>query len=91
MSAAYNPYLKKYVAIHMLNRDNRIVMRTAAKITGPWSAPELIFRPERTSNTDLFNAAKEHPELQGQGGKLMYVTYINSVDYAPHLIEITLN
>ena len=91
MSAAYNRYLNKYVAVHMLNRDNRVVMRTAPRITGPWSEPELFFRPPRTSVEDLFNAAKEHPELQRQGGKVMYVTYINSAEYAPHLIEVTLN
>ena len=90
MSAAWNAYLNQYVAIHMLNRDNQIVMRTAPKITGPWSAPQLIFRPQRESSEDLFNAAKEHPELQVQGGKVLYITYINSAEYAPHLIEVTL-
>ena len=90
MSAAYNPYLRQYVAVHMLNRNNKIVMRTAPKLTGPWSEPELIFRPQRTSDEDLFNAAKEHPELQARGGKVMYITYVNSAEYAPHLIEVTL-
>lgn len=90
MSAAYNSYLGKYVAVHTLLRENKIVMRTAPKITGPWSEPKLIYRPKRTDGKDIFNAGKEHPELQGQGGKVMYITYVNSAEYAPHLIEVTL-
>lgn len=90
MSAAYNPYLKRYVAVHTLLRDNKIVMRTAPKITGPWSRPELLYRPPRKSVKELFNAGKEHPELQEQGGKVMYITYVSSDEYAPHLIKVTL-
>ena len=90
MSATYNPHLKKYVAVHVFNRDNRIVMRTAPSIAGPWSKPETLFRPKRSSDKDLFNAGKEHPELQSQNGKVIYVTYVNSARYAPHLLEVTL-
>jgi uncharacterized protein DUF4185 len=35
MSAAYNHHLDKYVAIHSLHRENKIVMRTAPNIIGP--------------------------------------------------------
>ncbi len=90
MSAAYNAYLGKYVAVHTLLRDNKIVMRTAPRITGPWSEPHLLYRPPRTSSDDIFNAGKEHPELQRHGGKVIYITYVTSTEYAPHLIEVTL-
>lgn len=90
MSAAYNPYLGKYVAVHTLFRDNKLVLRTAPEITGPWSPPELIYRPPRKSSADIFNAGKEHPELQRHDGKVMYVTYVTSTEYAPHLLEVTL-
>lgn len=90
MSAAFNSYLGKYVAVHTLLRDNQLVMRTAPQITGPWSKPEVIYRPPRVSSADIFNAGKEHPELQLHGGKVMYVTYVTSTEYAPHLIEVTL-
>jgi Domain of unknown function (DUF4185) len=90
MSAAYNPYLKKYVAYHSLHRENKIVMRTAAQLTGPWSEPKLVYRPKRLADTDLIYAAKEHPELAGAGGRVQYVTFVNSSSYVPQLIEVTL-
>jgi hypothetical protein len=90
MSAAYNPYLKKHVAFHSHLRENKIVMRTAPRITGPWSASEVVYRPERVKDTDFFYAAKEHPELAREGGRVLYVTYVNSSTYVPQLIEVTL-
>jgi hypothetical protein len=90
MSAAYNPYLRKYVAYHSLHRENKIVMRTAGKLTGPWSEAQLVYRPERISDTDLIYAAKEHPELARAGGRVQYVSYVNSSSYVPQLIEVSL-
>ena len=90
MSAAYNPYLRKHVAFHSLHRENKIVMRTAERITGPWSDPQLVYRPERIKDTDLIYAAKEHPELAREGGRIVYVTFVNSATYVPQMIEVTL-
>jgi hypothetical protein len=90
MSAAYNPYLRKYVAYHSLHRENKIVMRTAGKLTGPWSEAQLVYRPERISDKDLIYAAKEHPELARAGGRVHYVSYVNSSSYVPQLIEVSL-
>jgi len=90
LSASYNPYLNKHLAIHVLNRENKLALRTAQRITGPWSAPEIFFQPSRKSAEDLFTAAKEHPELRREHGKLLYITYVNSSVYAPHLLEVRL-
>ncbi len=90
MSAAYNPYLRRHVAFHTLNREHKIVMRTAPEITGPWSEGEIAFRPERIANGDLIYAAKEHPELAREGGRVLYVTFVNSTTYVPQLVELTL-
>jgi Domain of unknown function (DUF4185) len=90
MSAAYNPYLKKHVAFHSHLRENKIRMRTAPRITGPWNAGEIVYRPKRIKETDLIYAAKEHPELTRDGGRVMYVTFVNSSTYVPELIEFTL-
>ena len=49
----------------------------------------VVFRPERTSDEALFNAGKEHPEFARDGGKVTYMTFIDSTVYKPHLIEIT--
>jgi hypothetical protein len=90
MSATYNPYLRRHLAFHALNREHKIVMRTAPEITGPWSEGEIVFRPERIADGDLIYAAKEHPELAREGGRVLYVTFVNSATYVPQLVELTL-
>jgi hypothetical protein len=88
MSAHYNDYLKKHIAIHMWNRDNRIVMRTAPDIVGPWSQASTIWTPAREAADEFFYAAKEHPELATDGGRIVYVTYVETVHYSPRLVEV---
>jgi hypothetical protein len=90
MSAAYNGYLRKYVAFHSLHRENKVVMRTAPQIVGPWSEPQIVYRPDRVKDTELIYAVKEHPEIAKQDGRVTYVTYVNSATYVPQLIEVTL-
>lgn len=41
MSVQYNPYLKKYVMLYADNNNN-VVMRTADKPQGTWSAPKTL-------------------------------------------------
>jgi hypothetical protein len=91
MSAAYNPHLKKFVAIHSLHRENQIVMRTAPEIFGPWGEPQVIYRPGKAASDDLIYAAKEHPELARESGRVIYVTYVNSANYAPNMIEVAID
>jgi len=91
LSVSYNPHLERHLAIHVYHRQNKLVLRTAPAIVGPWSEPEVFYRPEMSSEDDLFTACKEHPELRTQQGKVLYVTYVNSSDYVPHLLELTLN
>jgi len=83
--------MKCHIAIHVLNRENKLALRTAPDVVGPWSEPEIFFRPEMKSAHDLFTAGKEHVELRGERGKMLYVTYVNSSVYAPHLLELTLS
>jgi len=91
LSVSYNPHLKKHLAVHVFHRENRLAIRTAPKITGPWSEPEIFHRPKTTGADDLFTAGKEHPELRRDNGKILYVTYVNSSHYVPHLLEVTLS
>ncbi len=90
MSAAYNPYLRRHVAFHSLHRENKIVMRTAPHVTGPWSEPQTVYAPAKVSDLDLIYATKEHPELAREGGRRLYLTFVNSATYAPQMIEVTL-
>lgn len=90
MSACYNPYLGKYLAFHTFGVENKLVMRTAPEITGPWSEAELVCELSKPQPDTFFYAGKEHPEFARHGGKIIYVTYINSSLYMPTLLEITL-
>jgi hypothetical protein len=90
MSAAVNGHLRMHVAFHSLHRENKIVMRTAPRITGPWSDPFVVYRPEKIADKDLIYATKEHPELARENGRVLYVTFVNSANYVPQLIEVTL-
>ncbi len=91
MSAAYNPYLKRHVAVHTLLRENKIVLRTAPQRTGPWSAPQVVYRPKKVNDKALIYAGKEHPELARENGRIIYITYVSSAKYAPELIEVMFN
>lgn len=91
MSASYNPYLGRFISLTTFERQDKLVIRTAPQITGPWGEPEVFYRPPRAKADSLFNAGKEHPEFSRQNGKIIYMTYIDSSVYVPHLIEITLN
>ncbi len=90
MSASYNRHLGCYVAIHSKLGENNIVLRTAPRIVGPWSEAEIVFRPEQIKESDIIYAAKEHPELARDDGRIIYVTFVNSTSYVPQLIEVTL-
>jgi len=90
MSAAYNAHLGCYCAFHSLHRESKIALRTAPEITGPWSPPQVVYSPERVKDTDLIYAVKEHPELALDGGRVVYLTFVNSSVYAPDMIELTL-
>ena len=90
MSCSYNPYLGSFISLTTFEREDKLVIRTAPEITGPWGPPEVFYRPPKAKEDSLFNAGKEHPEFSRLGGKIIYMTYIDSSVYVPHLLEITL-
>ena len=47
-------------------------------------------RPERIGDDDLIYAAKEHPELARDDGRVVYLTFVNSATYIPQFVEVTL-
>jgi len=89
MSTSWNEHLGCFISLTTFQRENQLVIRTAPQLTGPWSEPQVVFRPEKTLPGSLFNAGKEHPEFAREGGKVTYMTFIDSSVYVPHLIEIT--
>lgn len=92
-SVSYNEYLGKYLAVHSLDLTGKIVARTSDTPWGPWSGAEELFQvktdpSEKLPYPRLIYAGKEHPALIKNGGKTIYITYIEFEEYYPHLIEV---
>ena len=93
LSLSWNPHLGAYLAVHSLDLTGKIVGRTAPQPWGPWSEPVTLWtvtKPHPFPYMQLIYAGKEHPELSGDGGQRIYLTYIEFEEYFPHLIEVTL-
>ena len=93
LSVSWNAHLRAYLAVHSLDLSGKIVARTAPQPWGPWSEPTTLWtvtRPHPFPYMQLIYAGKEHPELSGDGGRRIYLTYIEFEEYFPHLIEVTL-
>lgn len=60
-----------------------LVMRAAPALTGPWSAPQLLYRPSEYYRPNIMiYAAKAHPELTGGDLILTYATNMFEFDQA---------
>jgi hypothetical protein len=95
MSVSWNKYLGAFLAVHSLDLSGKIVGRTAPSPWGPWSDPTVLWSVQVTRDKPLpypvlVYAGKEHPELAGDSGRQIYLTYIEFEEYFPHLVEITL-
>ncbi len=96
MSVSWNSYLGQYLSVHSMGLTGKIVARTSDNPWGPWSEPEVIWNvkpmfPATDKFSPLIYAGKEHPEMSPDGGKTIFVTYIEFEEYFPHLVEIELD
>jgi len=63
-----------------------VTLRAAPRLTGPWSAPRMIYRPpEYHRRGVMIYAAKAHPTLTGADLVLTYAT--NTFDFADQLAD----
>jgi hypothetical protein len=95
LSVSFNPHLRSFLAVHSLDLTGKVVGRTAPDPWGPWSEPAVLSAVTPTREPlrgypNMIYAAKEHPELARDGGRVLYITYIEFEEYYPHLLEITL-
>ena len=93
LSVSWNPHLRAYLAVHSFDLTGKIVARAAPQPWGPWSEPVTLWtvkKPHPFPYMQLIYAGKEHPELSGDGGRRIYLTYIEFEEYFPHLVEVTL-
>jgi len=73
-------------------------MRAAPALTGPWSAPQMVYRPPEYYRPNMMiYAAKAHPELTGGDLILTYATntfkfaeqLTDSLIYYPRFVRLT--
>jgi len=78
---------KRYVEIQTRGFGAaELVRRTAPRLTGPWSEPELVFVPPQNAFPNvLIYSGKQHPGLAGADNVLTYCT--NSLRFADHFQE----
>jgi len=64
-------------------------LRTAPALTGPWSAPAIVYRPPESDGPQPFvYAAKAHPWLVGPEAVDLVVTYAtNSFEFTDLLTK----
>lgn len=74
-SISWNACLNRFLAVYSPIFSNDIMMRTAPRPVGPWSAPVLMFHG-MTPETGYNNDAREHPELASNGGRTVIVSYV---------------
>jgi hypothetical protein len=93
-SVAYNPFLKRWVAVYSSNIVTTVSARTAPAITGPWSSAEEVLvdcsKFHHAKPTFLCYSGAQHEFYMRAGGRTMYVSYSNTYEYEPFLHEVRL-
>jgi hypothetical protein len=84
LTVHHDPATGRLLAVHTQGFGSAdIVMRAAPTLTGPWSAPRMIYRPpEYYRHQVMIYAGKAHPHLAGADLALTYAT--NSFRFADH-------
>ncbi len=89
-SIHFDSFARRYVHVASYGFGaTTIGVRTAPALTGPWSAPRMVYRPPESDGPRPFvYAAKAHPELRGPDRRDLVVTYAtNSFEFGDLFTE----
>ena len=86
MSVAWNEHLKKYVMLHGIESQGRLVLRTADRPEGPWSDAKTLLNLAQT--TGGIYAPYIHP---ASDGRYLYFTASRWSDYNVMLLRTDLD
>jgi hypothetical protein len=89
-SIAYNRYLGGWLAVHSVGLDQKVRLCLAPEPWGPYRTIAEIGAPHQAFANAFCYAGKEHPELAEQGGKVIYITYVDNQRYWLQLLRVTL-
>ncbi|MFH1463950.1 MAG: DUF4185 domain-containing protein [Pseudomonadota bacterium] len=67
-----------YIALYNRPMDDRVYLRSAPALTGPWSRDEAVFVAEPSWDGAAAYGAMAHPELDRGDGRFIYLTYFRS-------------
>lgn len=76
VTVTFNAYLGAYTAVYAEPMSNRVMIRTAPALTGPWSDPEVLFTADKPDG-NAYDAVP-HVGYEEQNGKVLYVTFSRS-------------
>lgn len=90
LSVSYNRYLGGYLAVHSVLISEKMRFSLAPHPWGPYKTIGEIGAPHLLFSSSFCYAGKEHPELSEQGGRVVYVTYVDSQRYWLQMFKVTL-
>jgi len=82
-----DPVTKRFLAVHTQGFGPAdVIMRAAPALTGPWSGPQMIYRPPEYYRPNvMIYSAKVHPQLTG--GNLVVTYATNTFEFAEQLSD----
>lgn len=89
-SISRNRYLGGYLAVHNIVLEDRIRLSLAPHPWGPYKEFAVIGAPRQALQKNPVYAGREHPELAEDGGRIIYLTYVDSQRYWLQLLKVTL-
>jgi hypothetical protein len=102
MSVRWNPYLNEFLMFYIPPLGRDVFLRTAPEPWGPWSAGQKVApcQPEGDPDASCYGA-KQHGELDRDGGRDVFLTYNTNVApaklagrpdlYWPRLLRVRLS
>jgi len=99
LTVHFDQATQRFLAVHTKGFGPAVVtMRASPKLTGPWSAPHILYRPPEHHQPDvMIYASKAHPQLSGADLVVTYATntgkisehLANPLSYYPHFVRLT--
>lgn len=99
LSVRWSPYLRGFVMTYVPPFGKTVNMRFAPAPEGPWSEPREVATCQPADPGAMFYGAKQHAELDTQGGRQVVITYNTNVApdkiaerpdlYWPRLLRVT--
>jgi Domain of unknown function (DUF4185) len=91
ISVSYNPYLQRYLAVHLVWIEAKLRLQTAPRPEGPWETFADIPLPPPEGGQISHFAGVEHPELSARCGRQLSLTYMHARAVGSELRRLEVN